>query len=271
MRGFGYNKQMIRLKSADELEMMRLAGRIVADALAAMRDAIVPGETTTLDLDEVAGEYLRARGAKPILLGYKPSFSEVPYQHNTCISVNNEVVHGVPSKKRVLQEGDIVSLDLDASVDGWCADSALTVPVGQVSSQAKNLLVVTREALFKGIAQARPGNTVGDIGAAIQRHAQRSRYGVVRDLVGHGIGRTPHEEPQVSNYGKPGRGDRLRAGMTICIEPMVNIGTHEVAHLPNDVWTIATSDGALSAHFEHTVAITEDGPDILTLPASEGK
>lgn len=267
----GYNGTMIRLKTAAEIEMMRLAGRIVAETLGAMRDAIVPGETTTLDLDEIAGEALKARGAKPILLGYKPSFSNVPYQHNTCISVNNEVVHGVPSRKRVLKPGDIVSLDLDASVDGWCADSAMTVPVGAVSSAARNLLTVTREALFRGIGQARVGNTVGDIGAAIQRHAERSRYGVVRDLVGHGIGRTPHEDPQVSNYGRPGRGDRLRPGMTICIEPMVNIGRFEVGHLPGDVWTIATDDGSLSAHFEHTVAITEDGPDILTLPASEGK
>ena len=262
---------MIRLKTPSEIEMMRLAGRIVADALGAMRDAIVPGATTTSDLDEVAGEFLRARGAKPILLGYKPSFSDVPYQHNTCISVNNEVVHGVPSRKRVLQEGDIVSLDLDASVDGWCADSALTVPVGRISPSAKNLLIVTREALYKGIAQARAGNRVGDISAAIQRHVERSRYGVVRDLVGHGIGQTPHEDPQVANYGRAGRGDRLRVGMTICIEPMVNVGTHEVGHIPGDVWTIATVDGALSAHFEHTVAITEEGPDILTLPASEGK
>lgn len=262
---------MIRLKTAEEIEMMRLAGRAVAETLAAMRDAIVPGQTTTLDLDEIAGEMLKRRGAKPILLGYQPSFSSVPYQHNTCISVNNEVVHGVPNKKRVLQEGDIVSLDLDASVDGWCADSALTVAVGQVSFQAKNLLTVTREALFKGIGQARVGHNVGDIGAAVARHAHRSRYGVVRDLVGHGIGRTPHEDPQVANYARPGSGARLRPGMTICIEPMINVGTHEVSHLKNDVWTIATADGSLSAHFEHTVAITEQGPDILTLLPSEGK
>ena len=262
---------MVRLKSAEEIEMMRRAGRAVAEALAAMRDAIVPGETTTLDLDEVAAEVLKKRGAKPALLGYKPSFSRVPYKHNTCISVNNEVVHGVPSGKRVLVEGDIVSLDLDASIDGWCADAALTVPVGTVSIAAKNLLTVSREALFRGISQARIGNTVGDISAAIQRHAERSRYGVVRDLVGHGIGQTPHEDPQVANYGKPGRGERLRAGMTICIEPMVNIGKHDVAHHKGDVWTIFTSDGSLSAHFEHTVAITEDGPDILTLPPSQEK
>ena len=262
---------MVRLKSAEEIEMMRRAGRAVAEALAAMRDAIVPGETTTLDLDEVAADVLKRRGAKPALLGYKPSFSRVPYKHNTCISVNNEVVHGVPSGKRVLVEGDIVSLDLDASIDGWCADAALTVPVGSVSIPAKNLLTVSREALFKGISQARVGNSVGDISAAIQRHAERSRYNVVRDLVGHGIGQTPHEDPQVANYGKTGRGERLRAGMTICIEPMVNIGKHDVAHKKGDVWTIFTSDGSLSAHFEHTVAITEEGPDILTLPPSDEK
>lgn len=262
---------MIRLKSVEEIEMMRRAGRAVAEALAAMRDAIVPGETTTLDLDEVAAEVLKKRGAKPALLGFKPSFSRVPYQHNTCISVNNEVVHGVPSKKRVLHEGDIVSLDLDASIDGWCADAAMTVPVGTVSTPAKNLLTVSREALFKGIAQARVGNTTEDIGAAIQRHVERSRYNVVRDLVGHGIGQTPHEDPQVANYGKPGRGDRLQVGMTICIEPMVNIGRHHVGHHKGDVWTIFTGDNSLSAHFEHTVAITEDGPDILTLPPSQEK
>lgn len=263
---------MIRLKTVEEIEMMRRAGRVVAEALAAMRDAIVPGVTTTQDLDDVAAAVLQKRGAKPALLGYKPSFSRVPYQHNTCISVNNEVVHGVPSAKRVLKVGDIVSLDLDASVDGWCADAALTVPVGTVSAAAKNLLTVSREALFKGISQARVGNTLGDIGAAIQRHVERSRYNVVRDLVGHGIGQTPHEEPHnVTNYGRPGRGDRLQAGMTICIEPMVNIGKSDVGHHRGDVWTIFTADGTLSAHFEHTVAITEDGPDILTLPPSQEK
>ncbi len=262
---------MIRLKTAEEIEMMRRAGRVVAEALAAMRDAIVPGVTTTQDLDEVAAAVLQKRGAKAALLGYKPSFSRVPYKHNTCVSVNNEVVHGVPSPKRILKVGDIVSLDLDASVDGWCADAALTVPVGPVSAAAKNLLTVSREALFKGISQARVGNTIGDIGGAIQRHVERSRYNVVRDLVGHGIGQTPHEDPQVTNYGKPGRGDRLQAGMTICIEPMVNIGKSDVGHHKGDVWTIFTADNSLSAHFEHTVAITEDGPDILTLPPSQEK
>jgi methionyl aminopeptidase len=262
---------MVRLKSSEEIEMMRRAGMVVAEALAAMRDAIVPGETTTLDLDEVAADVLKKRGAKSAFLGYKPSFSDVPYRHNTCLSVNSEVVHGIPDRGRVLRQGDIISLDMGASVDGWFADSAITVPVGEVSNSAKNLLVVTREALFKGIARARVGNTIGDIAFAIQKHCQRSRYGVVRDLVGHGIGNTVHEDPQVPNYGRPGTGPKLKVGMTICIEPMINIGTAEVVHRPGDVWTIYAADGSLSAHFEHTVAITEDGPDILTLPPGEGK
>lgn len=262
---------MFQLKSASEIEMMRIAGRIVGEALEAMRDAIVPGVTSTLDLDEIAADILKKRGAVPVLLGYQPSFSDVPYMHHTCISVNDAVVHGVPSKSIILQDGDIVSLDMDASVDGWCADATITVGVGTISSAARNLLIVTREALFKGINQARPGNTTGDIGYAVEQHASRSRYGVVRDLIGHGIGRTPHEDPQVPNYGRRGAGTRLRAGMTICIEPMVNAGTREVVHRPGDDWTIFTRDSSLSAHFEHTVAITEDGPDVLTLPPSEGK
>jgi methionyl aminopeptidase len=262
---------MGRLKSQAEIEMMRLAGQVVAEALYAMRDAIVPGKTTTLDLDEVAAEVLKKRGAKSAFMGYQPSFSDVAYKHNTCISVNDEVVHGIPNKSRVLQAGDIVSLDMGASIDGWFADSALTVPVGEISAKAQSLLTVTRDALYKGIAQAQPGNTMGDIGAAIQKHVERSRYGVVRDLVGHGIGNTVHEEPQVPNYGRAGRGERLVPGMTICIEPMINIGTFEVDHHPGDEWTIFSGDRSLSAHFEHTVAITEDGPDILTLPPSEGK
>jgi methionyl aminopeptidase len=262
---------MSRLKAQPEIELMRLAGRVVAEALAAMRDAIVPGVTTTQDLDEVAAEILRKRGAKSAFLGYQPSFSSVPYQHHTCLSINDEIVHGIPSKKRILREGDIISLDMGASIEGWYADSAITVPVGEVSAAAKNLLVVTREALFKGIAQARVGKTIGDIGAAVQRHAERSRYKVVRELVGHGIGNTVHEEPQVPNHGRPGSGIKLKPGMTICIEPMINIGTAEIVHDPDDEWTISTNDGSLSAHFEHTVVITEEGPDILTLPPSEGK
>jgi len=262
---------MVRLKTPEQIELMRLAGRVVAEALCAMRDAIVPDVTTTLDLDEVAAEVLRKRGAKSAFLGYKPSFSNVAFQFNTCLSVNDEVVHGLPSKDRVLRTGDIISLDMGASVDGWFADAAMTVPVGDVSPAARNLLTVTRESLYRGIAQARAGNTLGDIGAAVQKHAERSRYGVIRELVGHGIGNTVHEAPQVANYGRPGTGEKLLPGMTICIEPMINIGKREVVHKPGDEWTIFSADGSLSAHFEHTVAITEAGPEILTLPPSEGK
>jgi len=262
---------MGRLKTPEEIEMMRLAGRVVAEALAAMRDSIIPGVTTTLDLDEVAGHVLETRGARSAFVGYRPSFSSVPYLHHTCLSINDEVVHGIPSSKRVLQPGDIISLDMGASIDGWYADSAITVPVGEVSSEAKNLLVVTREALYRGIAQARPNNAMGDIGAAIQRHAERNRYKVIQELVGHGIGNTVHEDPQVPNYGRHGAGLHLRVGMTICIEPMLNIGSQFVMQDKGDEWTIRTRDRSLSAHFEHTVAITENGPDILTAPVSEGK
>lgn len=252
--------------------MMRHAGHVVAEVLGAMRDAIVPGVTTTLDLDAVAEEVLREYNAKSAFLNYQPSFSDVPFLHNTCISVNEEIVHGVPSARRVLQEGDIVGLDMGASVDGWFADSAITVPVGEVSPAAKNLLTVTREALFKGISQAKAGNRIGDVSSAVQKHAERNRYGVVRELVGHGIGTLPHEKGlDVPNYGRSGLGERLKVGMTFCIEPMVNLASREIMHVLNDQWTIISADRSLSAHFEHMIAITEAGPDILTLPPSGQK
>lgn len=256
---------MITYKSPAEIDAMREAGRAVAAALKAMQAAIVPGVTTTLDLDEVAVETLRANGAVSTLKGYHPPFSDFTYLHTTCISVNDEVAHGVPDVRRVLQDGDIVSLDLDAAVDGWIADAATTVAVGRIAPVAQNLLIGTREALMEAIKQARIGNTVGHISSAIQKTAQRHRYHVVRDLCGHGIGRTPHEEPDVFNYGRPGQGMKLKAGMTICIEPMINVGKSDVVHVNDDPWTIVTEDGTLSAHFEHTVAITEAGPVILTL------
>lgn len=260
---------MIIIKSPAEIEAMREAGKAVAAALTAMRDAIVPELTSTADLDDVAHEVLKSRGAKPTLLGYKPSFSNVPYPRVSCISVNEEILHTVPSPKKILRHGDIVTLDLDASIDGWVADSAITVPVGEVTPAARNLLVVTRDAMFKAISQARVGNTMGDVSAAMQRHVERNRYNVIRTCTGHGIGRTPHEDPSVPCYGKPGGGPKLRVGMTFCIEPMVMIGHYNVTHRPGDDWAIIVADGSLSAHFEHTVAITEDGPDILTLPDLE--
>lgn len=261
-----------RLKTSGEIAAMRQAGLAVALALRAMRDAIIPGQTTTLDLDEIAGETLRKMGARPALLGYKPSFSNVPYMHNTCISVNQEVIHGVPNTRRVLHEGDLVSLDMDAEVDGWYGDATITVPVGEVSEQAKKLSQVTREALYKGIEMARIGNTMGDIGYAIQRHVEKNGMNVVREMVGHGIGRMPHEPGlDVPNYGRPRRGVKLAEGMTFCIEPMVMLGKREVTHPAGDVWTIVTVDGSLAAHWEHTVAITKNGPLLLTAPPKEGE
>jgi methionyl aminopeptidase len=259
-----------RLKTPGEIEAMRRAGIAVAVALRTMRDAIVPGETTTLDLDEIAGETLKKYDAKPILNGYKPSFSNVPYMHNTCISLNEEVIHGVPNPKRVIQDGDLVSLDMDAMVEGWCADATISVAVGNASESALKLMKVTREALFKGIEQARAGNTMGDIGAAVQRHVEKNGMNVVRDMVGHGIGQVPHEPGlDVPNYGKPRTGTPLKVGMTFCIEPMVMLGKRDVDHRPGDPWTIVTKDGSWAAHWEHTVAITKDGPLILTSPPKE--
>ncbi len=184
-----------------------------------------------------------------------------------CVAVNEEVVHGIPGA-RVLQEGDVVGIDLGASVEGYHADSAITLPVGEVSPEAVRLLRVTREALFEGLRQATPGNRLTDVSYAIQRYAEKNGYSVVRDLVGHGIGRSMHEDPQVPNFGRPGRGPRLEVGVTLAIEPMLNAGGHQVESLP-DRWTIVTRDRSLSAHFEHTVAVTESGPDILTLGEGE--
>ena len=240
---------------------MRVAGRVVAEVLQAMADAIVPGVTRTIDLDRVAVEIARRRGATPAFLNYRGT-----YPASTCISVNDTVVHGIPGE-RVLQNGDIVSLDFACSIDGYFADSAITVPVGEVSPEARRLITVTRECLYKGIAQAKAGGRLGDVASAVQRHAERAGFSVVRDLVGHGIGRAMHEGPQVPNFGRPGRLERLVEGMTFALEPMINQGGRDVDQWP-DGWTIATADGKLAAHFEHTIAITRRGVDILTLPAA---
>ncbi|MBC7809116.1 MAG: type I methionyl aminopeptidase [Akkermansiaceae bacterium] len=260
----------MRLKTPSEIAAMRRAGEVVAVTLRTMAAAIVPNQTTTLELDEIAAAVLKRYDAKAPLYGYKPSFSDVPYMHNTCISVNDEVIHGVPDARRVLREGDLVSLDMDASVDGWCADATITVPVGKVSGKAKKLLQATREALQMGIAQARPGNTIGDVGYTVQRHVEKNGFSVVREMVGHGIGRMPHEPGlDVPNWGKPGEGQIIQVGMTFCIEPMVNAGKPEIAHVHGDPWTIVSADGSLACHFEHTIAITENGPVILTLPPKD--
>ncbi|MFA6093031.1 MAG: type I methionyl aminopeptidase [Elusimicrobiota bacterium] len=246
----------IEIKGASELACMRRAGSVVAETLRALSKAVRPG-ISTLELDRIAGEEIRKRGAKPAFLGYRG------YPAVLCASVNEEVIHGIPSKTRVLKEGDIIGFDLGAVVDGFYGDSALTVAVGPVSKEAEKLLRVTREALERAVEQVRPGSRIGDIGAAVQRHAEENGCSVVREFVGHGIGRALHEEPAVPNFGKAGTGARLVAGMVLAIEPMVNAGGPEVRVLP-DGWTAVTADGRLSAHFEHTVAVTENGAEILT-------
>ncbi len=252
---------MIKIKSGEEIERMRAAGQAVARALESIAKSIVPGVTRTKDIDNLAQVLLTKENAIPSFKGYRG------YPANACVSVNEEVVHGIPGD-RVIQDGDIVGVDLGAIVNGWHGDSALTIAVGNVSKEAARLLKVTREALFEGIAQARAGNRLSDIGHAIQSYAEKLGYSVVRDLVGHGIGSQMHEEPQVPNFGVPGRGPVLKAGMTLAIEPMVNVGTYQVESLA-DKWTVVTADRKLSAHFEHTVAITDGEPDILTLRSDE--
>jgi methionyl aminopeptidase len=245
------------LKSWDDLQKMHRACRIVVETLDALAEAAVPG-TTTAELDRLARSRIVGAGARPAFLGYRG------YPATLCISVNEEVVHGIPGPRR-LREGDIVGLDLGCIVDGFYGDAARTVPVGQVSEEARRLMRVTEEALRAGIAQCRPRNRLGDLGWAVQSHAERHGYSVVREFVGHGIGTSLHEEPQVPNYGPAGRRERMAPGMTLAIEPMVNVGGPEVKVL-DDGWTAVTRDGSLSAHFELTVAVTPQGPWILSEP-----
>ena len=248
---------MITIKSAKEIETMAAAGRIVADTLALVGRQARPGISTE-QLDRVAEDFIRSHP------GAKPSFKGLyDFPATLCTSINHEVVHGIPSARRVLREGDLLSVDVGVWLNGLHADAAATFPVGKVSAEAERLLKVTQEALAAGIAQARAGNHVGDIGYAVQAVAEKAGYSVVRELVGHGIGSSFHEEPQVPNYGKPKRGPRLTAGMTIAIEPMVNAGGPEIRTL-DDKWTVVTEDGSLSAHFEHTVAIADSDPRVLT-------
>ena len=252
---------MIMLKSKEELEVMRAANRIVATILARLKDMVRPGVTTG-ELDRVAEELIREHGAQPAFKGYQVGDQTFP--RCVCISINDEIVHGIPSDRRVLREGDIVGLDFGVRYQGFYGDSAVTVPVGAPSSEDERLIRTTREALAAGIDQARVGNRMGSLSAAIQRHAEGAGFSVVRDFVGHGIGRRLHEEPQVPNYGSPDRGIRLRAGMVLAIEPMVNAGRAEV-RIKDDGWTAVTEDGTRSAHFEHSVAVTDAGPEILSV------
>lgn len=247
----------IELKSASEIATMREAGRVTAAILAELQAAAKPGVSTG-ELDELAAARIPQLGAKSAFLNYRG------YPGVLCASINEEVVHGIPSKKRKLKEGDIIGLDFGVIVDGYYADSAVTIPVGVTAPANEKLIEVTRRALELGIEQARVGNRVGDISNAIQRWIDEHDYEIVRDFVGHGIGRRMHEDPQIPNYGPAGQGIRLKAGMVLAIEPMVNLGTWEVEVL-EDGWTAVTLDGKWSAHFEHTVVVTEEGPIVLTL------
>ena len=246
---------MIFLKSPQEIEKMERAGRIVAEVLELLRSMVRAG-VTTKELEGVADDQIRARGGSPAFKGYRG------YPSSICTSVNEQVVHGIPSSRR-LREGDIISIDLGVYLEGFYGDAAITVPVGTVDKETAELVRVTEEALYLGIRNAVEGNRLHDISAAIQRKVEQSGFSVVRLFVGHGIGRELHEEPQIPNYGVPGQGPRLKSGMTLAIEPMVNAGSHDVRIL-DDGWTAVTVDGKKSAHFEHTVVVTTDEPVILT-------
>jgi methionyl aminopeptidase len=251
---------MITLKSPKEIDTMSRAGRIVGETLELVRRAVRPGISTE-ELDAQAEAFIRSHP------GATPSFKGLyGFPKTLCVSINEEIVHGIPSTRRVLREGSIVSVDVGVCVGGFHADAATTIPVGQISPQAARLLEATQEALAAGIAQARLGNHVGDIGHAVQTVAEAAGFGVVRELVGHGVGQRMHEDPQVPNHGQPRRGPRLQVGMTLAIEPMITMGDYATRIL-DDKWTVVTADGSLSAHFEHTVAITKDGPRILTRAA----
>lgn len=241
---------------------MREACKISANALKLAGELVKPG-VSTWEIDREVRRYIEKMGAVPSFLDYPGLYGKFPA--STCISVNEVVIHGIPSKSQILKEGDIIDIDIGAFYKGFHGDNAWTFTCGTVSEETQRLLDVTRECLFKGIEQARPGNRIGDIGHAVQEYAESHSYSVVREFIGHGVGARLHEDPSVPNYGTPGRGTRLMPGMTIAIEPMINQGVKEVKTL-SDGWTTVTADGKLSAHFEHTVAITEDGPVIMTEP-----
>jgi methionyl aminopeptidase len=247
---------MITIKSTREIEIMRRSGKITSKTLEMLIASVKPGMTTA-QVDKMAEDSIRSMGGIPTFIGYHG------YPSTICASVNEEVVHGMPGP-RVLNDGDLLSIDIGTTLDGYVSDSAVTIAIGNVSLEAKRLMRVTQECLMHGIAQMKRGNRLSDIGHAVQTHAEKNGYGVVRDLVGHGIGTKMHEEPQVPNYGTPGQGPELRVGLCLAIEPMITEGTWQVETL-QDGWTVVTADGKLAAHFEHTIAIMDDGPRILTL------
>lgn len=245
----------IKLKSDEEVALLRVSGRVAAEVLARLSREVRAGITTE-ELDGIGEKHIRDRGAEPVFIGYRG------YRHATCISVNEEVVHGVPGKK-VLQEGDLVSLDVGVKIGGYIGDIAATFPIGKIAGKAEKLLRTGKEALQSAIRQARPGKHLGDISFAIQRLAEKNGFSVVRDLYGHGVGTDLHEDPLIPNYGQPGEGPELRPGMVLAIEPMLNVGGWRIKTL-SDGWTVVTEDGSLSCHFEHTVLVTEGDPEILT-------
>lgn len=247
---------MVILKSLQEIEKIRRACLIVANVLEIIRTKVQAG-VTTKELDNFAEQFIRDAGAKPAFKGYRG------YPCSLCTSVNEQVVHGIPSQGVMLKQGDIISIDVGAVVDGFYGDAAITVPVGSITNEAERLIRVTEESLFKGIAEARPGNRLYDISAAVQSHVEAHGFSVVREFVGHGIGRSLHEDPQIPNFGDRGGGPRIKTGMVLAIEPMVNAGGC-VTRVKEDGWTAVTADGSLSAHFEHTIAVMDDGPLILT-------
>lgn len=247
---------MIEVKNEHELQLMRNAGQVTAAVLKKMKEAAQPG-VSTLDLDVIAEKTIRSFGAVPVFLGY------AGFPGSICASVNEEVVHGIPKKDRILKSGDIISIDTGAKLDGFCSDAAITIGVGKVSDEAQRLMDVTRKSLYKAIGQVKPGSRLGDIGCAVETFAKQHNMGVVRDYCGHGIGRNMHEEPAIPNFGDKGTGPVLRAGMVLAIEPMLTAGTYRVKQL-SDGWTVVTRDGSLAAHFEHTVAVTANGSEIFT-------
>jgi methionyl aminopeptidase len=255
---------MITTKTKEGIARMRDVCAIAADTLAALKPLVKPG-ITTQDLEEAGRDIIAKFGAKSACFGYQHGSHRYPA--HTCISVNEEVVHGIPSFKKVLREGDIVSLDIVVSYNGYIGDNAFTVPVGKVSKEVEKLLRITRESLDLAVKAAQVGNRIGDISHAVQSYVESHGFSVVRDMVGHGVGQTMHEPPEIPNFGRKGTGEKIRPGMTLAIEPMVNLGGYRTKTL-SDGWTVVTTDGAPSAHFEHTVLTSEDGPQILTIPRS---
>ena len=247
---------MIKLKNSEQIELMKIAGRITGEALLVAEEAVREG-ISTWELDRIIRAYIEKSGAKPTFLGYGG------FPGSACISVNEEVIHGIPSKKKILREGDIVKVDVGACYRGYNGDSARTFPVGKISDEAKRLIEVTKQSFFEAVKLALVGNRIGDIGSAVQDCAEAAGYSVVRKYVGHGVGAELHEDPEVPNFGTKGRGVRIYSGMTLAIEPMVNQGTADVNVLDNG-WTVVTADGKLSAHYEHSIAVTDNGPLLLT-------